>query len=57
MKEVKIIYTRWRNLHKTKNMEVGAIGFHDKTKVKSMRIEKDNMIVKQINKTKEVLVL
>ena len=34
-------------------MEVGAIGFHDKTKVKSLRIEKDNAIVKELNKTKE----
>lgn len=55
MKEVKIIYTRWRNLHKAKNMETGAIGFHNKSNVKSMRIEKDNSTVKQINKTKEIL--
>jgi hypothetical protein len=35
-------------------MDVGAIGFHDKSKVKSIRIEKDNSIVKVLNKTKEV---
>ena len=35
-------------------MEVGAIGFHDPTKVKSIRIEKDNSIVNRLNKTKEV---
>lgn len=33
-------------------MEIGAIGFHDRTKVKSLRIEKDNVIVKALNKTK-----
>jgi hypothetical protein len=36
-------------------MEVGAIGFHDRTKVKRMKVEKDNTIVNKINKTKEVL--
>lgn len=50
-----IVYTRWRNLHKTNDMEVGAIGFHDRTKVKRMKVEKDNTIVNRINKTKEVL--
>jgi hypothetical protein len=33
-------------------MEVGAIGFHDNSKVKSIRIEKNNGIVKELNKTK-----
>lgn len=49
------VYTRWRNLHKTRDMEVGAIGFHDRSKVKRIRVEKDNAIVNRINKTKEVL--
>lgn len=35
-------------------MEVGAIGFHDQTKVKRMKVEKDMSIVKVLNKTKEV---
>lgn len=48
------VYTRWRNLHKTSSMEVGAIGFHDSSKVKRIRVEKDNSIVNRINKTKEV---
>lgn len=52
---VKVIYTRWRNLNKTSQMEVGAIGFHDRKKIKSIRVEKDNKIVNAINKTKEVL--
>jgi hypothetical protein len=49
-----LVYTRWRNLKKTSDMEVGAIGFHDRTKVRNIRIEKDNAIVKELNKTKEV---
>lgn len=49
-----IVYTRWRNLHKTSDMDVGAIGFHDKSKVKRMKVEKDMSIVKVLNKTKQV---
>ena len=33
MKEVDVVYTRWRNLKKTKSMEAGQVGFHDETKV------------------------
>ena len=54
LKEVDVIYTRWRNLHKTPSMEAGAIGFHDRTKIKKIRVTKDNTIVNRINKTKEV---
>ena len=53
--DVKVVYTRWRNLNKTSDMEVGAIGYHDKTKVRSIRVEKDNAIVKALNKTKQEL--
>ena len=51
---VNVIYTRWRNLHKTSDMEVGAIGFHDRAKVKRMNVVKNNTIVNRINRTKEV---
>lgn len=51
---VSAVYTRWRNLQKTHDMEVGAIGFHDKSKVKSIRIQKDNAIANALKKTKEV---
>ena len=47
-----INYTRWRNLHKTADMVPGAIGFHDRTKVKKVRIEKDKSIVNMLDKTK-----
>lgn len=53
-KEVDVIYTRWRNLHKTSSMEVGAIGFHDRSKVKTLRVTKDNSIVNALNRTKQV---
>lgn len=33
-------------------MEIGAIGFHDRSKLKSLRIQKDTAIVKELNKTK-----
>ena len=35
-------------------MEVGAIGFHDNSKVKRLKVEKDNSIWKQLNRTREV---
>ena len=50
---ISIIWTPWSNLNKTNDMEVGAIGFHDKNNVKKKRIEKDNSIVNKLNKTKE----
>jgi hypothetical protein len=53
LKEVYVIFTRWRNLLKTSQMEVGAVSFHDRSKVKRIKVEKDNSIVKQLNKTKE----
>ena len=43
-----------RNLLKTSSMEVGQVSYHDKTKVKRMRVEKDNAIVNNLNRTKEV---
>jgi hypothetical protein len=47
-----INYTRWRNLHKTADMVPGAIGFHDRNKVKKIRIDKDRAIVNTITRTK-----
>jgi hypothetical protein len=35
-------------------MEVGAIGFHDESKVKKIKVVKDNAIIKALEKTKEV---
>ena len=38
-------------------MEVGQVSYHDKTKVKRMRVEKDNAIVNNLNRTKEVIII
>jgi hypothetical protein len=35
-------------------MEIGAIGFHDRTKVKNLWVVKDKDAVKALEKTKEV---
>ena len=53
-KEVYVVYTRWRNLHKTADMQVGAIGYHDRSKVHRMKVEKNNSIVNALNRTKTV---
>lgn len=37
-------------------MEVGAIGYHDASKVKNLWVVKDKETVKRLDKTKEVLV-
>ncbi|KAM3576351.1 hypothetical protein VYU27_001702 [Nannochloropsis oceanica] len=52
-KEVQVVYTRWRNLKKTKSMEAGQIGFHDQSKVRKIKVEKCNSIVNALNRTKE----
>lgn len=54
MKEVDVVYTRWRNLKKTKSMEVGQVGFHDQAKVRKCKAEKNNAVVNALNRTKEV---
>lgn len=54
LKDVYVVYTRWKNLHKTASMDVGAIGFHDPTKVRRIHVTKDSSIVNQLNKTKKV---
>ncbi len=50
--EVTVIYTPWSNLHKTADMEVGAIGFHDRKLVTRMKASKEGPIVNRLNKTK-----
>jgi hypothetical protein len=52
LSSVYVVMTNWSNLNKTNQMEVGEIGFHDKTKVKRIKVIKDNAIVNQITKTK-----
>jgi hypothetical protein len=52
LKEVFVVYTRWKNLNKTSSMEVGAIGYHDSSKVKRIKVVKDQSIVNRLTKTK-----
>ena len=51
-KSVTVIYTRWKNLKKTASMEVGAISFRDRSKVRSMEVTKENPVVNALNRTK-----
>jgi predicted ribosome quality control (RQC) complex YloA/Tae2 family protein len=51
---VYVIYTRWRNLLKTANMEAGQVSYHDSSKVNRLKVEKNNAIVNKLNKTKQV---
>jgi hypothetical protein len=50
--KVYVVYTRWKNLKKTGDMVDGQIGFHRPDNVKRTCVEKNNPIVKQIEKTK-----
>lgn len=49
---VYVVYTRWKNLKKTKQMVDGAVGYHRPENVRRINVEKNNSIVNQINKTK-----
>jgi hypothetical protein len=46
------VYTRWKNLKKTAKMVDGQVGFHRPENVRRCKVEKNNPIVKQIEKTK-----
>jgi hypothetical protein len=50
---VYVVYTRWKNLKKTNQMVDGQVGYHRPENVRRMEVEKNNDIVKLINKTKE----
>jgi hypothetical protein len=50
--KVDIIYTPARNLNKTVDMEVGAVGYKNDKMVKKIRnVERDKAILKPIEKT------
>lgn len=50
---VYVIYTRWKNLKKTADMADGAVSFHRPDNVRRISVEKNNPIVKRIEKTRE----
>jgi NFACT protein RNA binding domain len=49
---VYVVYTRWKNLKKTGDMVDGQVGFHRPDNVRRIQVEKNNTIVRQIDKTK-----
>lgn len=55
MNDIDVVYTMWSNLHKSKSMDVGQVGFRSDRAVRKMRVDKRiNAIVNRLNKTKEV---
>ena len=53
LNNVPIVYTMWSNLRKSGDMATGQVGFHDRTAVRHVTIEKRiNEIVNRLNKTK-----
>ena len=51
--EVFVTYTKWKNLDKTNDIEVGAVGFKDKKRCRRVKAFKNNSLVNALNKTKE----
>ena len=53
LKSVYVVYTRWKNLKKTATMVDGQVGYNRPDNVKRVEVEKNNHIVKQLEKTRE----
>lgn len=51
--EVYVTYTKWKNLNKTSDMEVGAIGFKDSKRCRRVKAFKNNSIVNALNRSKK----
>lgn len=50
---VRVVYTMWNNLKKTKQMADGQVSFHDNSQLRYFNVEsKQNDVVNRINKTK-----
>mmetsp|Transcript_10505 Transcript_10505/g.22788 ORF Transcript_10505/g.22788 Transcript_10505/m.22788 type:complete len:215 (-) Transcript_10505:269-913(-) len=52
---VYIVYTRWKNLKKTSDMVDGQVGYHRPENVRRVKTEKNNTIVRQLEKIKKEL--
>ncbi|KAL3776689.1 hypothetical protein ACHAWO_003102 [Cyclotella atomus] len=50
---VYVVYTRWKNLKKTSSMVDGQVGYHRPENVRRVKVDKNNSIVNQLNKTKQ----
>jgi hypothetical protein len=53
LSNVYVVYTRWKNLKKTNEMVDGQVGYHRPENVRRFKVEKNNSIVRQIEKSKE----
>jgi hypothetical protein len=49
---VYVVYTRWQNLKKTSDMVDGQVGYHRPHNVRRVKAEKNNTIVRQLEKTR-----
>lgn len=53
LKDVRIVYTPWSNLHKVNSMDVGQVGFHNEKLRRYHTIEsKDTALLKKLEKTR-----
>ncbi|EJK48885.1 hypothetical protein THAOC_32279 [Thalassiosira oceanica] len=52
---VYIVFTRWKNLKKTSGMVDGQVGYHRPNNVRRRQTEKNNPVVRQLEKTKKEL--
>ncbi|GAX16986.1 hypothetical protein FisN_5Hh365 [Fistulifera solaris] len=50
---VYVVYTRWKNLKKTNDMVDGQVSFHRPENVRRISVEKNNPIVRALEKTRE----
>jgi hypothetical protein len=50
---VYVVYTRWKNLKKTNGMVEGQVGFHRPENVRRINVEKNNPIVRDLEKSRE----
>lgn len=51
--KVRIVYTAWENLHKTRGMETGQVGFHDMRKCYYTDVmQRENAIINRLEKTR-----
>jgi len=52
---VYIVYTRWKNLKKTSGMVDGQVGYHRPNNVRRRQTEKNNPVVRQLEKNRKEL--
>ncbi|CAH8601214.1 unnamed protein product [Heterobilharzia americana] len=54
LNDVTVVYTKWENLKKTNDMDIGQVGFHSNKAVRKIVVEKRiGDIIKRLDKTKK----